>query len=323
MRPCPADPEKPDRAADAAGKWRRRGEKLVAMKKQCTKCRHWKPLSAFYSDKNTSNGLTCWCKHCYGRYYNQRMEDPEYRALVNARARKLLSDPERRAHRNAWQREQRKDPERRARMNTKSRERRKNDPKHRARLNAQAREWRVKDPKRLARMNAQAMKQEREKWTNPKHRACKNTRQRELRRKKRAEDPIAYHERTFENRRRRRALEANAPLGCCPRGLRAMRIAVQGGLCYSCGEPLGTRAHLDHIKPLRYGGAEDVRNLAMQCNHCGDSKGSQVVAEWMKWKHPGRRWGEIKRELDRQARFIKQHHALPLQEFKRAWKGEN
>lgn len=377
------------------------------MKKQCTKCRRWKPLSAFSKDAANEDGLNRRCKLCLNQAYAQRMKDPEKRAQLNTRQRerlkdprirarvntqqrkkrkdpeyqareaaqhqKRMEDPEYRANRAAKQQKRRKDPKTWAREKAKARERlreKMKDPKYRARKNTQRRE-RLKDPRVRARTNtrkrelywkamedpkarAQLLAQQQKRQADPAFRARVSARQRkqredpetrarliagnrklredseyrtrtraqqrESRRQQRVEDPRSYHERIFEQARRRRALEARAPLGCCPKGLRAMRVVIQGGRCYSCGGLLGARAHLDHILPLRFDGAEDVHNLAMQCSPCGTSKGNQIVAKWMKWKHPGRHWGEIKRELDRGARFIKQHHTLTLQEFKRAWK---
>jgi len=46
--------------------------------KICSRCKKEKPITEFYKDKNTKDGLTCWCKECkeeYGKKYCQKNKE--------------------------------------------------------------------------------------------------------------------------------------------------------------------------------------------------------------------------------------------------------
>lgn len=51
--------------------------KIVDGKKQCTKCKKWKPLEAFGSDKKLGCGKASWCLHCWklNQLYHITSED--------------------------------------------------------------------------------------------------------------------------------------------------------------------------------------------------------------------------------------------------------
>ena len=48
--------------------------------------------------------------------------------------------------------------------------------------------------------------------------------------------------------------------------------------CAWCGVPA---THIDHIKPVRFGGLDDLDNLAIVCGECNSSKGDRPFPSWI------------------------------------------
>ena len=44
--------------------------------KRCTKCGETKPLTGFYSHKNTKDGRSVWCKECHKTKYREYLKTP-------------------------------------------------------------------------------------------------------------------------------------------------------------------------------------------------------------------------------------------------------
>jgi len=57
------------------------------------------------------------------------------------------------------------------------------------------------------------------------------------------------------------------------RRTRLVVIAASGGVCALCGEPLGTRVHVDHIVPIAFGGTDDLTNLRATHARCNMRRG--------------------------------------------------
>jgi 5-methylcytosine-specific restriction endonuclease McrA len=57
------------------------------------------------------------------------------------------------------------------------------------------------------------------------------------------------------------------------RRLRLVVIAQSGGVCALCGLPLGSRTHVDHVKPVAFGGTDDVSNLRATHPSCNMRRG--------------------------------------------------
>lgn len=52
-----------------------------------------------------------------------------------------------------------------------------------------------------------------------------------------------------------------------------------GSRCEYCGKPEGYSPynhHVDHIRPVKHGGSNDLENLAWACFHCNICKGSNI-----------------------------------------------
>lgn len=42
--------------------------------KFCFKCKQTKPITDFYKDRNTKDGLTCWCRICISFYRRKKVQ---------------------------------------------------------------------------------------------------------------------------------------------------------------------------------------------------------------------------------------------------------
>lgn len=61
--------------------------------------------------------------------------------------------------------------------------------------------------------------------------------------------------------------------------------------CTYCGAPGSVARHgawvtlgdlaIDHVRPVRHGGSNDVKNLTLACRRCNASKGAYTVQAWI------------------------------------------
>jgi 5-methylcytosine-specific restriction endonuclease McrA len=54
---------------------------------------------------------------------------------------------------------------------------------------------------------------------------------------------------------------------------RQLVIAASGGVCALCGLPLGSRVHVDHIRPVVFGGTDAVSNMRATHPSCNMRRG--------------------------------------------------
>ena len=59
---------------------------------------------------------------------------------------------------------------------------------------------------------------------------------------------------------------------------RAIVIAASGGVCALCGEPLGKLVHVDHIKPVAFGGTDALENMRATHPKCNLQRGVKPAA---------------------------------------------
>lgn len=102
---------------------------------------------------------------------------------------------------------------------------------------------------------------------------------------KRKEYNRAYHrvynqrEYVKRNGRIRRQLRKTAEGTFTIQDVRAIYDS-QNGLCWWCGQFVGTSYHIDHRIPLARGGTNFPNNLCISCVKCNLSKGAKMPWEW-------------------------------------------
>jgi len=55
------------------------------------------------------------------------------------------------------------------------------------------------------------------------------------------------------------------------------KLKAQRGTCFWCPETINMSGHLDHIKPLYYGGKSNSGNLVASCRDCNLTKGVDQI----------------------------------------------
>jgi len=84
----------------------------------------------------------------------------------------------------------------------------------------------------------------------------------------------------YHNRQARK--KANG--GKLSSNLSELLYARQKGRCACCKEPLGDNYHLDHIMPIKLGGANEDRNIQLLRASCNSSKSGKHPVEYMRSK---------------------------------------
>jgi 5-methylcytosine-specific restriction endonuclease McrA len=82
----------------------------------------------------------------------------------------------------------------------------------------------------------------------------------------------------YRNNRRARIKLVDGRLST---GLRAKLFTLQKGKCACCGQPLGTKYHLDHIMPLALGGANEDWNIQLLRDTCNFQKHAKHPVDFM------------------------------------------
>ncbi len=80
----------------------------------------------------------------------------------------------------------------------------------------------------------------------------------------------------------RRFKQAMSRRKTLPRALRAAVWEMTNGRCFYCGvwtNPYET-FEIDHIRPKKRRGTDDIDNLVPSCTTCNQSKGEQLLEEW-------------------------------------------
>lgn len=70
--------------------------------------------------------------------------------------------------------------------------------------------------------------------------------------------------------------------GALSRGLAERLFKLQRGKCACCGNPLGDDFHLDHVMPLKLGGANTDNNIQLLTAKCNLQKNAKHPAEFMR-----------------------------------------
>ena len=80
-----------------------------------------------------------------------------------------------------------------------------------------------------------------------------------------------------QNRRARKL--ANG--GKLSKGLSAKLFKLQKGKCPCCNQPLGDNYHMDHIMPIKRGGANEDLNIQLLRQQCNQQKSAKDPIEFM------------------------------------------
>lgn len=59
-----------------------------------------------------------------------------------------------------------------------------------------------------------------------------------------------------------------------------LQYRSQCGRCWHCSESVGTKYHIDHLRPLARGGSNYPENIVISCPSCNSSKGDKLIGEW-------------------------------------------
>lgn len=62
------------------------------------------------------------------------------------------------------------------------------------------------------------------------------------------------------------------------------RLALFGGCCAYCSEPLGKNKQVDHVVPISKLGADTLENIVFVCQSCNSSKGNRDFLDWYRTK---------------------------------------
>ena len=84
--------------------------------------------------------------------------------------------------------------------------------------------------------------------------------------------------RICDQNRRARKLDNGGKLS---KGLSAKLFKLQKGKCPCCQQPLGNDFHLDHIMPLKKGGANDDWNIQLLRQQCNQQKSAKDPIDFM------------------------------------------
>lgn len=84
--------------------------------------------------------------------------------------------------------------------------------------------------------------------------------------------------RIIGHNRRSRKLSAGGKLS---KDLAERLFKLQRGKCACCGEPLGKNFHLDHIMPIKLGGANTDDNIQLLRQRCNNKKSAKHPIDFM------------------------------------------
>lgn len=223
--------------------------------KHCPQCNQDLPESAFGHDKNSSSGLTCWCKACKNRKGRERYAtNPEVRKARADNQRRLLSDPvkheEQKDRQRAWYAEHYADPEYRASENERyRRDYHSRTPEQRRRKAETNQAYREANREHVNRQHREYVK---ERYHNdPEFKA----------------DLRSYFVR-YQNTKR-----ANGG-SFTSEEWQTMCLLV-GGRCVACGQIKDLT--VDHVIPVTKGGRNDMANIQPLCQSCNSSKGTMTI----------------------------------------------
>jgi 5-methylcytosine-specific restriction endonuclease McrA len=85
--------------------------------------------------------------------------------------------------------------------------------------------------------------------------------------------------RIYAHNRRDAKLSSGGKLS---KGLSEKLFKLQRGLCPCCNQPLGNDYHLDHIMPLKKGGANEDWNIQLLRQQCNNQKHSKDPIDFMR-----------------------------------------
>lgn len=138
--------------------------------------------------------------------------------------------------------------------------------------------WRAANPdiKKACQLAYRAANPEKTKARDAAYRAAHPEKQRANRVAWRAANPEAT--RIF-NQNYQAKKRANG--GTLSGGLSAKLFKLQKGKCACCGQPLGTKYHLDHIMPIALGGSNTDDNMQLLRQRCNSQKSAKHPVDFM------------------------------------------
>lgn len=89
--------------------------------------------------------------------------------------------------------------------------------------------------------------------------------------------------------------------------------------CWYCGKPLNGNRHIDHIMPLYLGGTHSKDNLAVSCQNCNDSKGTESLMYRFLMEYgtskERRNWIKIYRPEIEEWKMLREIIAMDLEQY--------
>lgn len=82
-----------------------------------------------------------------------------------------------------------------------------------------------------------------------------------------------------ESRHRRRARELEVE-GSHTKEDILLQYRSQHGKCWWCAKKVGSKYHVDHVRPITRGGSDNPNNLVVSCPFCNRSKKDKLPQEW-------------------------------------------
>lgn len=164
--------------------------------------------------------------------------------------------------------------------------------KNREHYRAKGREWIAKNPEKKSEMsrrdyqkNLDARRAKRAEWRSKNaHIKRQNyldfkARNPELVKERRRAYHLRYPYKTVEQARRRRA-SIRGVYGEFTRADELQQYQNQAGLCWWCGEHVGSNYHVDHYIPIARGGDNTADNIVIACPMCNSSRRDLLPEEW-------------------------------------------
>ncbi|MES2171107.1 MAG: hypothetical protein V4479_10380, partial [Actinomycetota bacterium] len=79
------------------------------LSKRCCDCKTPKPITAFYKNRSTKDGLNCYCRDCWNKRIAAAIKSGKHREYARKTYSKMRRDPEKWAAFLAWQRKRKHD----------------------------------------------------------------------------------------------------------------------------------------------------------------------------------------------------------------------